>query len=121
MNPDLIEGDRVGSILDAFYAVYNYFDYGFVESVYRGALEYELRDRGHAVACEVAVRVNYHGRHVAWQRLDMLVDRRVVVEIKATEVLPKFAERQLLSYLRALRTRSDYSCISGRSQSSRNS
>jgi len=101
MNTDLIERELVQSIAGAFFSVYNYFDFGLVEPIYCGALELELRDRGHQVAREVSVGVSYRGRHVAWQRLDLLVDRKVIVEVKATEILPKYAKRQLVSYLRA--------------------
>jgi GxxExxY protein len=95
------EFDRAGSIIKAYFAVYNYFGYGFAESVYAGALQRELLERGHAVAREVAVPVSYKGRVVAWQRLDLLVDRSVIVETKASELLPSYAKRQLLNYLRA--------------------
>jgi GxxExxY protein len=81
--------------------VYNYFGYGLVESVYAGAAEYELIGRGHHVAREIAVRIVYKDRQIAWQRLDMLVDNKVIVEIKATEKIPPFAQRQLISYLQA--------------------
>src|SRR4051794_20027894 len=91
--------DRERSIIGAFYAVYNYYGYGLAESVYAGALEIELLDRGHTVVRELAVAVMYKGRHVAWQRLDTVVDDRVILEIKATEVLPRFAGRQLINYL----------------------
>lgn len=101
MQSELVEGDRCYSIIGAFYEVYNYFGCGLSESVYAGALEYELVDRGHEVAREVAVDVSYKGRHVAWQRLDMIVDRSIIVELRATEKLPPFAERQLISYLHA--------------------
>jgi GxxExxY protein len=94
-----IRSDRERSILGAFYAVYNYYGYGLAESVYAGALEYELLDRGHTVVRELAVDVTYKGRHVAWQRLDMVVDNTVILEIKATEILPRFAGRQLINYL----------------------
>jgi GxxExxY protein len=93
--------DVVHAIVGAFYAVYNYYGFGLLESVYCGALEYELADRGHRVGREVSFAVSYKDRHVAWQRLDMLVDSKVIVEIKATEVLPRYAKRQLVSYLRA--------------------
>jgi GxxExxY protein len=101
MNPNVIERDLVASIVGAFYEVYNYFDFGLVEPIYRNALEMELRDRGHAVSREVSVPVMYRGRRVGWQRIDLVVDRRVIVEIKSTELAPKYAARQILSYLRA--------------------
>ncbi|HTI64432.1 MAG TPA: GxxExxY protein [Gemmatimonadaceae bacterium] len=97
----LVERALVGSIIDSFYAVYNYFGFGLAEVVYAGALELELLDRGHAVARELAVAVAYKGRHVAWQRLDMVVDDKVIVELKATDKLPPFAARQLINYLHA--------------------
>jgi GxxExxY protein len=103
MNPDLLEGDRVYSIFGAFFAVYNYYGYGLSESVYAGALELELRDRGHHVSRELAVDVCYKGRHVTWYRLDLVVDQRVIVEVKAGEALPRYASRQVLTYLRATR------------------
>ena len=94
-----IRSERERSIVGAFYAVYNYYGYGLAESVYAGALEYELIDRGHTVVRKLSVAVAYKGRHVTWQRLDMVVDNKVILEIKATEVLPKFAGRQLINYL----------------------
>jgi len=100
MQTQIIERDRVHSIATAFYTVYNYYDFGLTESLYCGALEYELTDRGHTVAREVAVEVDYKGRHVGWQRIDLIVDDRVIVEVKASELLPRYAKRQLLSYLR---------------------
>ena len=101
MRRDLIEGERVHSIVGAFFTVYNYFGYDLAEAVYAGALECELGDRGHHVAREYAVDVQYKGRHAAWQRLDMVVDNKVIVEVKASAALPPFAARQLVSYLRA--------------------
>src|SRR5437764_209174 len=94
-----IESERERSIVGAFYATYNYYGFGLAESVYAGGLQYELIDRGHTVVRELAVNVKYKGRHVAWQRLDMVVDNRIILEIKATEILPAFAKRQLINYL----------------------
>src|SRR2546428_9571718 len=87
------------SIIGAFYAVYNELGFGLLESVYAAALESELCSRGHVVEREVWVDVFYRGRPVARQRIDMIVDRQVVLEIKATDQLPRFAQRQLLNYL----------------------
>jgi len=87
------------SIIGAFYAVYNELGFGLLESVYALALEWELRARGHLVEREVWTDVIYKGIPIARQRLDMIVDGLVVIEIKATEQLPSFARRQLLNYL----------------------
>jgi GxxExxY protein len=103
MSSTLLEASRVYSIVGGFYDVYNYYGYGFSEGVYAGALELELRDRGHDVVREIAVDVCYKGRHVAWHRLDMVVDERIIVELKAGERVPRVAEWQLRNYLRATR------------------
>ena len=100
---ELIEAKLVHSIVGAFYQVDSYHGYGLSESAYAGSLAIELRDRGHHVARELAVEVEYKGRHVCWHRLDMVVDDRVIVELKAGETLPAYAERQLMNYLRATR------------------
>src|SRR5512143_2478822 len=99
----LLQSDLSGSIIGAFYVVYNYFGYGLAESVYAGALDYELTRRGHSVDRELSVQVRYEDSVVAWQRLDMVVDRKVIVEIKASERLPPYAQRQIFNYLPATR------------------
>jgi hypothetical protein len=48
MQGELLEAERVGSIVGGFFDVYNYFGFGLSEAVYAGALEHELRDRGPA-------------------------------------------------------------------------
>jgi GxxExxY protein len=103
MQGELLEAERVHSIVAGFFTLYNYYGYGLSESVYAGALEFELTDRGHEVTREVSIAISYKGRHVTWQRLDLVVDRRIIVEVKATEKLAPTAEQQLLSYLRASR------------------
>ena len=64
------------SIIAAFYDVYNCLGFGFLESVYAGALARELRARGHKVEREVLVKVWFKGQLIARQRVDMLVDDR---------------------------------------------
>jgi GxxExxY protein len=100
MQGELLEAERVHSIIGAFFKVYNYYGYGLSEAIYAGALEYELRDRGHDVVRELLVAVSYYGRHVGWQRIDMVVDNAVVVENKATERLSPVARPQTINYLR---------------------
>lgn len=101
MPGELLEGQRVHAIVGAFCAVYNYYGYGLSERVYAGALELELRDRSHAVVRELLVDIQYHGRHVAKQRLDMVIDDRVIAEIKAQEKLSSADRMQLIGYLKA--------------------
>jgi GxxExxY protein len=58
-----------------------------------------LTGRGHLVEREVAVPVFYKGEQVGLQRLDMLIDRTLILELNSSSNLNKEAPRQLLSYL----------------------
>jgi GxxExxY protein len=97
----LIEKDLVYSVVGAGFEVYNELHFGFREHVYQLALERELLARGHQVGREVNVRIFYKGLELTTDRMDMIVDERLIVEIKATHERPKGAASQLLSYLRA--------------------
>ena len=97
----LIDERLTHSVIGAFFEVYNNLGYGFLEHVYVMALERELIARNHQIAREVAVQVFYKGDHIAEQRLDMIVDQRLVVETKSTRELHKSANRQVYNYLRA--------------------
>jgi GxxExxY protein len=97
----LIEREVTSDVIGAFYHVYNTLGFGFVEHVYSLALERELLGRGRRVGREVSVRISYRGDRLTSQRVDMIVDEKVVVEIKSTHVLPPTAKRQTLNYLRA--------------------
>lgn len=100
---NLFEERLTHSIIGAFYEVYNYYGLGLSEKVYANALEVELKRRGHKVDREVSILVSYKGTPVAWQRVDMIVDDKVIVEDKATARLHPDVEAQLLTYLRATR------------------
>jgi GxxExxY protein len=101
----LSESARTHSVIGAFFEVYNSLGYGFVERVYSRALELELLGRGHRVAREVSVSISYKGRQIARQRLDMIIDDTIVVELKSTAALPPGSLRQVFSYLRATHLR----------------
>jgi GxxExxY protein len=99
----LLEAELSGSIIAAFYTVYTYFGFGFTEAIYAGGLDCELVKRGHTVDRELAIQVRYEDRVIAWQRLDMVVDGKIIVEIKSAERLAPYASRQIFSYLKATR------------------
>ena len=101
----LIEQRLTRSTIGAFFEVYNTLGYGFVEHLYVRAMERELRARGHRVAREVLVRVMYKETELGLQRLDLIVDDKLVVEAKAGPDLHKSATRQLYNYLRATNLR----------------
>jgi GxxExxY protein len=99
----LVEKALTHSVIGAFFDVYNTLGFGFLEHVYVPALERELLARGHQVAREVSVRVCYKGQELASQRLDMVVDGKLIVEVKATYHLDRSAPRQVYNYLKATR------------------
>jgi GxxExxY protein len=101
MGSHLIDGELTHSVIGAFYEVYNTLGFGFFEHVYAMALERELLSRNHRVAREVAIQIRYKGEPLAQQRIDMLVEDRLVVEIKSTYDLHKAAPRQVFNYLHA--------------------
>jgi GxxExxY protein len=96
----LIERELTGAIIGAFYECYNRLETGYLESVYRRALVVELQAQGYHCAVEGLIEVLYKGVCVGSYRYDLLVDGRVLVEVKSSEVLPSIAKRQLLNYLR---------------------
>src|SRR5260221_10350292 len=97
----LLHERLTASIIGAFYEVYNTLGFGFLEQVYVRALERELVARGHDVEREVAVQVVYKGESLGTQRIDMIVDRKVIIETKSTLELHKAARRQVYNYLLA--------------------
>jgi GxxExxY protein len=97
----LIHDGLTHSVIGAFFDVYNTLGFGFLEHVYVAALTRELRNRGHEIGREVSVPVFYKGEEVARQRLDIIVDRTLVIETKSTQSLHEGAVRQVANYLRA--------------------
>ena len=76
----LIEEQLTEPVIGAFYEVYNTLGFRFFDQVYMAALERELRARDHLVGREVWMPVYYKGDVIARQRIDMIVDQRLVVE-----------------------------------------
>jgi GxxExxY protein len=99
----LVEEGLTHSVIRAFYDVHRELGFGFREYLYALALERELVAKGHRVDREVGVIVYYRGEPLAWQTLDMIVDEKLVLEVKAAERLHPNARRQLFSYLCATR------------------
>ncbi len=74
---------------------------GLLESIYEKALIYEMGLRGLRVQSQVPVRVRYKDIEIEGQRVDLLVERDVIVELKAVDRLLSIHEAQLLSYLKS--------------------
>jgi GxxExxY protein len=98
----LIEEATSGEIIGAFYHVYNILGFGLLESTYARALEISLMKRGLRVEREVPIEVFFEGERVGFHRADMLVERRVIVEIKSCHTVADAHQRQLLNYVTAM-------------------
>ncbi len=93
--------DLTNKIIHCFYNVYNQLGFGFLERVYENALMIELKDCGLKVENQKPVKVNYKGNNVGEYFADLVVDDKVIVELKATDSLCDEHEFQLINYLKA--------------------
>jgi GxxExxY protein len=88
-------------IIGVFYDVYNELGHGFLESVHEQALAFALVQAGMKVERQVAVLVWFHGHQIGDFRADVLVEGKVLLELKAARTIDQAHEKQLLNYLRA--------------------
>ncbi len=95
------EKDLSRSVIGAALRVSNSLGVGFLEKVYENALAIELRFSGHEVEQQRAIDVRYRGEVVGLYQADLLVDGRLVVELKVAEALLPIHKAQCLNYLRA--------------------
>ena len=93
--------ELTGQIVDAGLTVHRALGPGLLESAYEQCLAYELERRGHVVDRQVGLPITFGGHTVETAyRLDLLIDRSVIVEVKAVDMLNKLHEAQLLTYLK---------------------
>ncbi len=99
--PDFKYKDITEKIIKAFYQVYNTLGYGFLEKVYENAMLIELRKLGLTATPQFPVKVYYEEQIIGEYFADILVDEKVIVEIKSAKSLAEGHEAQLLNYLKA--------------------
>ena len=94
-------GELTDKIIGVFYDVYNELGFGFLESVYENALGIALSEAGLSVAQQAPIPVYFRGRTVGDFRCDLLVERKVILELKAVrDIVPEHVA-QTLNCLRA--------------------
>ncbi|HVO74780.1 MAG TPA: GxxExxY protein [Ignavibacteriaceae bacterium] len=93
--------DLTSSIIQAFYKVYNTLGYGFLEKVYENALRIELLKSGFDVEKQKPVKVFYDSIVVGEYFADLIVDGKVIIELKTSDSLIEEHECQLINYLKA--------------------
>ena len=94
--------ELTGEIINAAHTVHNELGYGFLEKVYHKSLFIELSKRGYSVEFEKPIEVRYDNQIVGEFFADLLVENKVVVEVKAADKYASVFEAQLLNYLRAI-------------------
>ena len=95
------DNELTGKIIGCAMKVHSTLGPGFLESVYKKALAHELRKAGLKVECEKPITVLYDGVPVGDFSADMLVEDRVMLELKANQALAPANEVQLVNYLTA--------------------
>ena len=101
MELDYKHSELTSSIINCFYTVYNKLGYGFLEKVYENALIIELEKKGFLAVKQKQIKVFYDKVLVGEYYADIMVDNKVIIELKAAEALREEHEFQLINYLKA--------------------
>ena len=96
----LLEQKLTEQIIKVYYDVYNELGYGFLEKVYQNAMYIELKQRGFFVEAQKQIKVKYKEFEVGEYYADLVVNEKIIIELKAAEYVVKEFEAQLLNYLR---------------------
>jgi GxxExxY protein len=97
----MIENEITGQIVDAAYKIHTKLGPGLFETVYETVLAYELEKRGLKFVRQQALPVVYETIHLKRGfRVDLVVEDKVIVEIKSVEALHPVWRKQLITYLR---------------------
>jgi GxxExxY protein len=101
MENDYLHKELTSEIIKRFYIVYNVLGFGFLEKVYEKALKYELEKAGLLVERQNSINVYYETELVGEYYADLLVENKVIIELKAAESICEEHENQLINYLKA--------------------
>jgi len=101
MTKEYLDAELTRSIIGAAFEVHNILGVGFLEKVYQNALVKELQLRGYQAEAEVKIPVHYKDTLVGDYYADILVEGRIILELKALSKLTGDHEAQLLNYLKA--------------------
>jgi GxxExxY protein len=99
--PEYKDSDLTNLIICCFYNVYGQLGYGFLEKVYENAMIVELKEKVISAIAQSPIPVFYKGKTVGEYFADILVENKVIVEIKAVRALTTEHEAQILNYLKA--------------------
>ena len=97
----LKHGDLTEKLIGIFFSIHNELGHGFLECVYEQAFSELLAENCIFFERQIAVPAWFHGQQIGEFRADLLVDRKVLVELKTGRDIEPGWEKQLLNYLRA--------------------
>lgn len=97
----LIEKELVYEINGCVFEVYKELGHGFLEKVYENGLIIELEEKGLTVERQKQLKVAYKGHVIGEYIADLIVNGKVLIELKAQNSLLKIHEAQILNYLKA--------------------
>lgn len=98
---DYLHWDLTSKIISCFYKVYNTLGFGFLEKVYEIALLIELNNAGLNVERQKPIKVYYEDKLIGEYFADLIVENKIILELKAAESLIEEHELQLINYLKA--------------------
>ena len=98
---DFKHKELTDKIIKIFYKVYNKLGYGFLEKIYESAIAIELENENISAVRQAPIQVFYDQKLIGEYFADILVENKVIVEIKANRQLGEENEAQLLNYLKA--------------------
>jgi len=98
---DIIYEELSFQVISAVFEVHNVLGPGFLERVYEKALVKEFALRGIAVETQKEIDVSYKGESIGYYYADILVEGKIIIELKAVEKLTRLHKAQLLNYLKA--------------------
>jgi GxxExxY protein len=98
---ELLEKELTGKIIGVFYEVYNELGCGFPEFIPRRAMVIALGQAGLSAVEEAQIPIWFRGYRIVRFQADILVEQRVIVEVKACAEINEFHTIQLTNYLRA--------------------
>jgi len=102
MNVDKFKYKEITDIiLKSFYEIYNELGDGFLESVYENALYIVLTGYGLYVEKQTEIPVFFRGNIIGNFKADLIVNEKVIIELKAVRTLDPVHEAQLINYLKA--------------------
>jgi GxxExxY protein len=97
----LLHEELTYKIIGILFKVHGSLGCGFTEKIYQRAIEIELRRAGIFFETEKEIDIAYDGQKIGSHRIDMVVEKKVILELKVTDRLPKVFREQVISQMKA--------------------